>query len=104
MPDKENANTSAIALKSLKAYSALAPLHGNFRAVIELKSLRLLDKQRALRLRSWCGTFDVSLLSIDDDFFDVLATAGDTHLGGEDFDNRVMEYLIKQFQKTAPMS
>jgi len=36
------------------------------------------------------GTFDVSLLSIDDDVFEVLATAGDTHLGGEDFDNRVM--------------
>ena len=42
------------------------------------------------------GTFDVSLLSIDDGVFEVLATAGDTHLGGEDFDNRVMEYLIKQ--------
>jgi heat shock protein 5 len=36
------------------------------------------------------------LLSIDDGVFEVLATAGDTHLGGEDFDNRVMEYLIKQ--------
>ena len=36
------------------------------------------------------------LLSIDDSVFEVLATAGDTHLGGEDFDNRVMEYLIKQ--------
>jgi heat shock protein 5 len=35
------------------------------------------------------------LLSIDDGVFEVLATAGDTHLGGEDFDNRVMEYLIK---------
>ncbi|KAH9911205.1 heat shock protein 70 family [Fomitopsis serialis] len=42
------------------------------------------------------GTFDVSLLSIDDGVFEVLATAGDTHLGGEDFDNRVMDYLIKQ--------
>ncbi|KAF7320908.1 hypothetical protein HMN09_00177500 [Mycena chlorophos] len=45
------------------------------------------------------GTFDVSLLSIDDGVFEVLATAGDTHLGGEDFDNRVMEYLIKQYKK-----
>jgi hypothetical protein len=36
------------------------------------------------------GTFDVSLLSIDDGVFEVLATAGDTHLGGEDFDNRVI--------------
>ena len=45
------------------------------------------------------GTFDVSLLSIEDGVFEVLATAGDTHLGGEDFDNRVMEYLIKQYKK-----
>ena len=41
------------------------------------------------------GTFDVSLLSIDDGVFEVLATAGDTHLGGEDFDNRVMDHFIK---------
>jgi len=45
------------------------------------------------------GTFDVSLLSIDDGVFEVLATSGDTHLGGEDFDNRVIEYLKKQYQR-----
>ncbi len=45
------------------------------------------------------GTFDVSLLSIEDGVFEVLATAGDTHLGGEDFDNRVADYLLKQFKK-----
>lgn len=45
------------------------------------------------------GTFDVSLLSIEDQVFEVLATAGDTHLGGEDFDNRVIDYLVKAFQK-----
>ena len=45
------------------------------------------------------GTFDVSLLSIDAGVFEVLAAAGDTHLGGEDFDNRVSEYLLKQFKK-----
>lgn len=45
------------------------------------------------------GTFDVSLLSIDDGVFEVLATAGDTHLGGEDFDNRLKDYLVKQFKK-----
>lgn len=45
------------------------------------------------------GTFDVSLLSIDDGVFEVLATAGDTHLGGEDFDNRVMEYFTKLYKK-----
>ncbi|TFK69787.1 heat shock protein 70 [Pluteus cervinus] len=45
------------------------------------------------------GTFDVSLLSIEDGVFEVLATAGDTHLGGEDFDNRVMDYFIKAYKK-----
>ena len=45
------------------------------------------------------GTFDVSLLSIDDGVFEVLATAGDTHLGGEDFDNRVIDYLVKLYKK-----
>ena len=45
------------------------------------------------------GTFDVSLLSIDDGVFEVLATAGDTHLGGEDFDNRVIEHFVKLYKK-----
>ena len=45
------------------------------------------------------GTFDVSLLSIDNGFFEVLATAGDTHLGGEDFDVRVTEHFIKLLKK-----
>ncbi|KAF4568329.1 ATPase with role in protein import into the ER [Pleurotus pulmonarius] len=45
------------------------------------------------------GTFDVSLLSIDDGVFEVLATAGDTHLGGEDFDNRIIEHFTKQYKK-----
>ena len=44
------------------------------------------------------GTFDVSLLTIDDGFFEVVATAGDTHLGGEDFDNRMMEYFVKNLK------
>jgi len=38
------------------------------------------------------GTFDVSILSIDDGMFEVRATNGDTHLGGEDFDNKMVEY------------
>jgi heat shock protein 5 len=41
------------------------------------------------------GTFDVSLLSVEDGVFEVRATAGDTHLGGEDFDNRVMDHFVK---------
>ncbi|KAI9033805.1 heat shock 70 kDa protein [Phycomyces nitens] len=48
------------------------------------------------------GTFDVSLLSIDDGIFEVLATAGDTHLGGEDFDSRVMDHFIKLWKKKNP--
>lgn len=45
------------------------------------------------------GTFDVSLLNLDDGSFEVLATAGDTHLGGEDFDQRVIDYLKKMWNK-----
>lgn len=45
------------------------------------------------------GTFDVTLLTINNGVFQVLATNGDTHLGGEDFDQRVMEYLIKLYKK-----
>ncbi|XP_031434094.1 endoplasmic reticulum chaperone BiP-like [Clupea harengus] len=45
------------------------------------------------------GTFDVSLMTIDNGVFEVLATNGDTHLGGEDFDQRVMEHFIKLYKK-----
>ncbi len=44
------------------------------------------------------GTFDVSLLTIDNGVFVVVATNGDTHLGGEDFDQRVMEHFIKLYK------
>lgn len=45
------------------------------------------------------GTFDVSILDIGDGVIEVLATAGDTHLGGDDFDQRIMDYLVAEFQK-----
>eukprot|EP01054_Gregarina_sp_Poly1_P004415 Gregarina_sp_Poly_1__4414@NODE_2380_length_2205_cov_752_270814_g1517_i0_p1_GENE_NODE_2380_length_2205_cov_752_270814_g1517_i0NODE_2380_length_2205_cov_752_270814_g1517_i0_p1_ORF_typecomplete_len656_score132_67HSP70/PF00012_20/4_8e128MreB_Mbl/PF06723_13/7e27MreB_Mbl/PF06723_13/5_7e03MreB_Mbl/PF06723_13/2_4e03PilM_2/PF11104_8/23PilM_2/PF11104_8/2_1e06StbA/PF06406_11/5_1e06StbA/PF06406_11/1_7e02DDR/PF08841_10/0_00082DDR/PF08841_10/9_5FGGY_C/PF02782_16/0_00023Hydantoinase_A/PF01968_18/4_6Hydantoinas len=45
------------------------------------------------------GTFDVSLLTIDNGVFEVVATSGDTHLGGEDFDQKVMDYFIKLTKK-----
>lgn len=45
------------------------------------------------------GTFDVSILAIEDGIFEVLSTSGDTHLGGEDFDQRIMEYFIKLIKK-----
>ena len=46
------------------------------------------------------GTFDVSILEIGDGIVEVLATAGDTHLGGDDFDQRIMDYLVSEFKKT----
>jgi L1 cell adhesion molecule like protein len=45
------------------------------------------------------GTFDVSLLNIDKGVFEVKATAGDTHLGGEDFDNRLVDYCCAEFRR-----
>ena len=45
------------------------------------------------------GTFDVSLLNIDDGIFEVIATSGDCHLGGEDFDNRLVNHFIQEFKR-----
>jgi len=45
------------------------------------------------------GTFDVSLLTIEEGIFEVKATAGDTHLGGEDFDNRMVDHFVEEFKK-----
>ena len=45
------------------------------------------------------GTFDLSILNIDDGIFEVLSTAGNTHLGGEDFDNRLVEHFIAEFKR-----
>lgn len=45
------------------------------------------------------GTFDVSILTIDDGIFEVKATAGDTHLGGEDFDNRLVSHFVEEFKR-----
>ena len=45
------------------------------------------------------GTFDVSLLTMENGVFEVLSTAGDTHLGGEDFDQRLTEHFVKLFKK-----
>ncbi|XP_078272384.1 heat shock cognate 71 kDa protein-like [Rhinoraja longicauda] len=45
------------------------------------------------------GTFDVSILAIDDGIFEVKSTAGDTHLGGEDFDNRMVNHFIEEFKR-----
>lgn len=61
-----------------------------------------LDKEHAHKILVYDlggGTFDVSLLEIGEGVFEVLATNGDTMLGGDDFDNRIMNYVADQFQK-----
>jgi L1 cell adhesion molecule like protein len=50
------------------------------------------------------GTHDLSVLTIDDGVFEVLATAGDTHLGGEDFDNALVDYCVAEFEKKTKAS
>ena len=45
------------------------------------------------------GTFDISILKLEDGLFEVLSTSGDTYLGGEDFDKRIMDWLIEDFQQ-----
>jgi len=57
------------------------------------------DEQNVLIFDLGGGTFDVSLLSIEDGMFEVKATAGDTHLGGEDFDNRMVDYFVQEFKR-----
>ncbi len=61
-----------------------------------------LDKENAHKILVYDlggGTFDVSILEIGDGVFEVLATNGDTHLGGDDFDNRVIDYIADTFQR-----
>ena len=45
------------------------------------------------------GTFDVSILELGDGVFEVKSTAGNNHLGGDDFDNKIMDYLVETFKK-----
>jgi heat shock 70kDa protein 1/2/6/8 len=59
-----------------------------------------LDHKNVLIFDLGGGTFDVSLLTIEEGIFEVKATAGDTHLGGEDFDNRMVNYFIQEFRRT----
>ena len=61
-----------------------------------------LDKEEAHKILVYDlggGTFDVSILEIGDGVFEVLATGGDTKLGGDDFDNRIIDYVAESFQK-----
>jgi len=61
-----------------------------------------LDKQSDKKIAVYDlggGTFDISILEIGDGVFEVLATNGDTHLGGDDFDNVILEHILKEFKK-----
>ena len=61
-----------------------------------------LNKQKAEKIVVYDfggGTFDVSVLEIGDDVVEVLATGGDTHLGGDDFDKTIIEYLVQEYKK-----
>ncbi len=58
------------------------------------------DEQKVLVFDLGGGTFDVSLLEIGDGIFQVLATSGNNHLGGDDFDKKIMDYLLVEFKKT----
>eukprot|EP00057_Strongylocentrotus_purpuratus_P029898 XP_780151.1 PREDICTED: heat shock 70 kDa protein IV-like [Strongylocentrotus purpuratus] len=60
---------------------------------------KLKGEQRVLIFDLGGGTFDVSILVIGDDIFEVKSTAGDTHLGGEDFDDRLVHYLAEEFKR-----
>lgn len=60
------------------------------------------DEKKVLIFDLGGGTFDVSLLTIDEDVFEVMATAGDTHLGGEDFDNKLVDFCVTDFCKKNP--
>jgi len=57
------------------------------------------DEKNVLIFDLGGGTFDVSLLTIEEGIFEVKSTAGDTHLGGEDFDNRMVDYFLADFKK-----
>lgn len=50
------------------------------------------------------GTFDVSILELGDGVFDVLSTAGDNHLGGDDFDNKIIDYMVAEFKKKTALT
>ncbi|KAF8201445.1 heat shock cognate 70 [Pholiota molesta] len=60
--------------------------------------LRIINEPTAAAI-AYGGTFDVSLLTIEEGIFEVKATAGDTHLGGEDFDNRLVNHFIQEFKR-----
>ncbi|KEH18972.1 heat shock 70 kDa protein 4 [Medicago truncatula] len=63
------------------------------------KRANCLEERRIFIFDLGGGTFDVSLLTVKNNVFEVKATAGDTHLGGEDFDNRMVNHFVKEFKR-----
>merc|ERR1712070_1268035 len=57
------------------------------------------DERNVLIFDLGGGTFDVSILTIEEGIFEVKSTAGDTHLGGEDFDNRLVNHFVQEFKR-----
>ena len=78
-------------LRIINEPTAAALAYGLDKAKGELQNILIFDLGG--------GTFDVSLLTIEEGFFEVKATAGDTHLGGEDFDQNLLEYFCKEFER-----
>ena len=74
-------------------------INGPTAAAIAYGLDKKMDEKMILIFDLGGGTFDVSLLCIDDGIFEVKSTAGDTHLGGEDFDNIIMKYFIDEFKR-----
>ncbi|VAH89375.1 unnamed protein product [Triticum turgidum subsp. durum] len=64
-----------------------------------LNVMRIINEKNVLIFDLGGGTFDVSLLTIEEGIFEVKATAGDTHLGGEDFDNRMVNHFVQEFKR-----
>ncbi|MCO5548968.1 hypothetical protein L7F22_002432 [Adiantum nelumboides] len=63
------------------------------------KKIASFDKKNVLIFDLVGGTFDVSLLTIEEGMFEVKATTGDTHLGGEDFENRMVNHFVQDFKR-----
>jgi len=92
MPPLEDVEDVEAAAAAAPNTAPSASKNGNDKATYK-------EEQLALIFDLGGGTFDVSVLAISKGIFEVRATAGDTHLGGEDLDNRLVEYLAAEFQK-----
>ncbi|KAK8637055.1 hypothetical protein V6N13_064485 [Hibiscus sabdariffa] len=71
------------------------------KAVVTVPAYLMIPKGQQQRMPVWVrgGTFDVSVLEVGDGVFEVLSTSGDTHLGGDDFDKRVVDWLAENFKR-----